>query len=263
MFTYDSLITYTGGVVLSKTAQALANAQPSHIGQSFSNPVTRTKTMTKYQRKRKSNPGKKVATVAAVKRMIGNVVETKQFFAGPTVTGMAAGTVYSVNLTAQVVQGTLDGNRVGDSILLDHLALRGKFNSPTTPVGHYQCRILVVYSGEEYNPAATFSSSGLAYTELMGTPYTATQVIGILNHKAITVLYDNTVEVSSQITNVTNGVTFGHVVNLKGAKFPYQALSNTMGKTKNLYLIAIAGGTSTTADFGNVVINYKLQYKDA
>ena len=79
--------------------------------------ASNSKTMTKRKRKggRKNT---KLATVATVKRMILGREEKKFFANGATLATINDGTIYTFNVTAQVLTGTEDGNRIGDSINL-------------------------------------------------------------------------------------------------------------------------------------------------
>jgi len=63
---------------------------------------------------------------------------------------MTHGTIYTYMPTAGILQGTTEGTRIGDSVSLEALKLRGFLLSPA-PANAYSFRILVGWTGEEYN----------------------------------------------------------------------------------------------------------------
>lgn len=150
------------GTTLVREA-ALYRPAPSKKSLSTNKRVrTFTSTKTKMRQPRKSV--RKVATVAAVKRMIGQVVEKKQNSFG---VNQAFGignnnTVHSANLTAKIIQGTTDGSRIGDSIFINSVHMNMSI-ATATDSSYYRYRVIIGWSGEEYN------ISGVNVTGLGGT----------------------------------------------------------------------------------------------
>lgn len=251
-----------------RAAQAIYNGRGEKVVPRIKTlmPVSRTRTMTKTKKTSSRRGNSKLATVSAVKKMLNAVVETKQIALIPTVPTMALGTLYTFNLTAQILQGTTDGARVGDKISLDSVALRGLF-ATNKEAAFYGYRLLVFWSGEEFNPSTTsFLSTGFAFGDIFVLPGTGTQTHAIVNTKAITVVHDSMYDVNSQVDEAVSAHSFAHYINLKGQTFLYQAPGSVYGKTKNLYAVVIGkflGGTVAPTDAGFGQINWKVQYKDA
>lgn len=175
-------------------------------------------------------------------------------------------TVYTMCPSQGITQGTGNANRLGDRVHLEALKIQANFQSSAT-AGAYSYRILVGYSGEEYTTANIASQfvSGLGTTQLF-FPSTVNfwTVNGIVNPKAFTVLYDQTVDINSQITAVSDVVSYSHTVPL-GIDFPYQDSGSVQGKFKNLYIVVIgcvAGGTSGVTAAGNILFSGDLIFKD-
>lgn len=170
--------------------------------------------------------------------------------------------IYTYNVTAQVVQGTANSNRQGDAIQLLALKLKGVL-STGSPVGAYQIRIIVGWSGEEYNPA-TLLSSGLGATEVFLPGSSNIYVTnGIVNPKAFTVIYDEVTDMNSVVANAEQ-TNIEARVKLSG-KFPYQSSAAVYGKTKNLYILAMAivnGGTSGVTTAGGITMSADLIFKN-
>jgi len=224
-----------------------------------------TKTTTK--RKRRGGKAKtKLATVASVKRMIMGR-EEKKFKAGTIgLASLVNDSCYTFNVTAQVAQGTTDGARVGDSI--NPINLEAYFRWYTdTEAAFYQIRILVLWSGEEFNPSGSlFSTAGLAVNQIM-KPCTSNFSTGIPNPKAVTILHDALVEINSNINGYEDGHNHRVNISLGGTKYSYQADASVYGKTKNLYIVIIPNYTSSNADppetIGAVGMNYAFNFTDS
>lgn len=181
---------------------------------------------------------------------------------------MTMNNIYSSNITAKLLQGTLDSQRQGDEVYLTGLKVKGNFVTPTAS-NAYQYRVIVGWSGEEYN-TANFGSSG-AGTGLIAAeiflPFTGGQYAtsSVINPKTITVLYDQTVDMNSQLTGTADIFGLDFYVPLS-KKFAYQAAGSVYGKTKNLYLIVVStvgiGGVPLTTASGGVNVNTVLSYKN-
>jgi len=226
---------------------------------------TNTKMKTNYTYKdtikNSSAKKRKVATVAAVKRMIAGVMEPKQIFINPFAVGFTLGTVHSYNITAQVLQGTADGNRTGDSINLSSVMIRYLYVTNTT-ANFYGLRVLLLMSSEEFN-TANLSTAGLGISQVFGSPNT-TIFNCIPNAKAVTILADQTYNMNSQIAGTTDGQT-GIINHSFGSrKFDYQAAGSVFGKKQNLYLVVVADkGVAASTNAGDFLCHIRLKYLDS
>jgi len=240
----------------SGTQSKKVHGHPSR-NKNYNMPVKRT------QRKK---PQRKVATVAAVKRMLSGVLEKKQL-AVPLDTlfpNATSDTVLSHNITAQLTQGTTDGKRVGDEVYLNALHINGSIITDVK-AGFYRFRILVGWSGEEYDPAAAdITTGGLGASQVF--VQNPTEILtGIVNTKAFTTLYDTILDISSQIDGCNEGQTFRTVIPLN-QKFKYNGAGDKYGKTKNLYIIMVPkffGPVTPAANIGIQYTSYVLKYSDA
>lgn len=131
--------------------------------------------------------------------------------------------------------------------------------------GAYSYRVQLFWSGEEY-AAVTLSTTTLAFIEVfMPIVAAGTNVAGIVNRKAVTMLYDQVVIINSNVATTPDMVQFPVNINFKNVKFPYQSAGGIYGKFKNLYFLVtpfVVGGTTGTTATGNVTFNYSLDYKD-
>lgn len=222
-----------------------------------------TQTKMKYPKK-KVAAKRKVATVAAVKKMISGLVEKKQH-SNHGVQAFGIGNVnfvHSKNLTAQILQGTTDGTRVGDIIFLNELKYSMVFETEVT-ASCYRYRFLVFFSGEEYNPAGVLALSAVTASELFvaGGADTASNII---NTKAVQVVHDEIITINSQISNVNDAYVSRGSLKLS-QKYAYQQAGSGFGKTKNLYIAVIPAfsGITPVTTLGQVKMQTVLYYTDA
>lgn len=184
-------------------------------------------------------------------------------YANSSSTALTHDTIFTVIPTAGVTQGTANTNRIGDFIDLCAIKIKGFFQSAVAS-NIYSYRILVGYTGEEYNLPTVLGSGGLTSTELF-IPNTSANwaVNGIINPKAFTVLYDTTIDINSVLTTVADLSSFSFSVPLSG-KFEYQASASTYGKTRNLAVCiigSVGGGTIGSTSAGQVVMSYDFIFK--
>jgi len=205
---------------------------------------------------------KRLTYKKSFKSLMLNNTAAKHNTQGPT-TAMTHNTVYTFNATALISQGDTNTDRDGDSINLEALKLRGFYASATT-AGAYGFRIIIGYSGEEYNTGNAFVTGllGLTTAEIF-LPNFPAAFVAVVNPKAFTVLHDQTVEVNSQIA-ATKDVT--NIVNstLLKSKFDYQSTGSVYGKLKNLYVVVVAqvvGGVTGTTAAGEVLLASDLIFK--
>jgi len=183
-------------------------------------------------------------------------------FCNSSATNLLHGTYNTVIPTAGIVQGISNTTRIADHVQLCAIKIKGCFQSSASAAG-YSYRILVGFTGEEYN-LPTLLGSGLGSTELMIANSDANWVAnGIINPKAFTVLHDSTYDINSQIAAVADIASFAMTVPLN-TKFDYQANGSIYGKTKNLAVVVVGnqiGGVTGTTITGQVILSYDLIFK--
>lgn len=241
-----SLVAYNKGKKAGGGSSITSVDQPKGLSTRMvhRNGVSQTKTMKKKSTKRTVK--KKLATVSAVKKMILGNMEVKQLHKTPSFANLVKNTIYTYNLSAQIVQGTADGNRVGDSIFLKRLIGNVRLNT-AAPAAYYQFRFLVLMSGEETNPDVNnFSASGLTSTDIFMASSTGF-VTAVVNTKACTVLYDTIVDINSQIVGYEDGSIIRLNIKLPKGKFNYQSAGSVFGKTRSLYLVVVGDWVSSNA----------------
>lgn len=169
------------------------------------------------------------------------------------------------NICAGITQGTSLTGRIGDEITLNAFRAQILCQAPAT-AGAYSYRIQLLYSGEEYSNTS-FSTTTLAFSEVfLSGAVAGFNVGGVVNKKAVTVLYDQVVTINSNVASTADAVHFPCNINLRNVKFPYQSGGSALGKFKNLYFLVtpwVAGGTVSVTSCGNVFVNFSLDYRDA
>lgn len=176
-------------------------------------------------------------------------------------------TIYTANITNKITQGTGNQNRIGDSIYLCAAKIQGTIVTPTAS-GNYMYRIIVGFSGEEYNPTPmlgiSYFGSGLTTSELfLGAP-TVVMPNAIINPKAFTVLCDYKFTIDSVLSANSNTKAVDVSVPIE-QKFLYQAGTVGMGKYKNLYVVVIGwvkGGVTGTTNCGDFTGAFDLVFKN-
>jgi len=181
-----------------------------------------------------------------------------------SITGGLHNTIYTLNLSAVITQGTADNQRVGDSVQLMAVKLNGLISSNALITASCQWRIIVGWSGEEYNLPSQFTVAGLSITELFQPGSGAIwRNTGIINPKAFTVLDDRIWTLNNSISNVADIEEVAYTVQIN-ANLPYQSGGSVYGKTRSLYVVAIPcslGGVSGTTNSGNLALATDLIYK--
>lgn len=221
---------------------------------------TLSRSYTRYSNKRQKTASKRDSVKAQMLRVIDNhhsTMDDNNYL----VTSATQNTIYTANLTSVPVQGTTNKQRIGDKIHIQHVDY--SISIATAPAaGAYTWRIMLLWSGEEYNPAGT--ASGLGFTGLF-LPNTGTRntALGIVNPKAITVLLDQTIDINSIVATIPD------VATLKGRipihqDFLYDKTGAVYGKTKNLYFVCIpyvVGGTTGATSCGDILPNFDMVFK--
>lgn len=184
-------------------------------------------------------------------------------FAGEAPTSLIHNVITTMIPTSGIIQGTGNTQRVGDSITLCALKLKGFFNTDTS-ANAYSYRIIIGYTGEEFSGIGSTLGSGLGATELFLQNTTSTVITGIINPKAFTVLEDYTVDINSLIAATRDVMSYSLNVNLGDTRFVYQSNGSTQGKTRNLAIVVIgsvvAGASGVTA-VGGTTLTWDLIFK--
>jgi hypothetical protein len=193
-------------------------------------------------------------------RKVLNVFPAKHLTGNSAVTINNA-RVYTMNLTAQIGQGTANNQREGDSVYLEALKMEGHFQSATAS-NAYKFRLIIGYSGEEFG-TTTFATGSLSESEIFQPSTTATLANEIINPKGFTVLYDKIIDQNSQVEGDRVITSVRDTIQLKH-KFPYQAAASVYGKFKNLYAVIVSYAPDVAIDVanGSIVLSYDLIFKD-
>jgi len=225
-----------------------------------------------YQKKSNAKP-RSMVTKTSRRSMGSKIKNTILQMAAPyhtsindTVCGsaMTHNTIYTLNLTAFINQGTTNQNRTGDQIFLEAVKMRGYVRSATAS-NAYQYRILVGWSGEDITLVSLASVGGLSISELF-LPSTggASLASAPINPKAFTVLYDQIVDLNSQLTGTADINSVVATIRIQ-QKFAYQASASALGKTKNLFFVIVPSvptGTVGVTDAGSCGFNHDIIFKN-
>jgi len=166
-------------------------------------------------------------------------------------------------ITPKVTVGTGNDQRIGDSIVPVSLKISGEVHTDAT-AGAYMFRVIVFWSGEEFNPTGlttgVFTAPELFLTN-SGTFYLPNAIV---NPKAITVLHDELIDINSQISATNDVRRLKFSVPLGSKKFPYQAGGSVYGKTRNLYLMVTGARIGAVAGnaVGGCTINADMVFQD-
>jgi hypothetical protein len=232
---------------------------PSQVSNRFAAGRSYTRTVTKKRKTAAPSNSVKSQMLKAIDNHHLTMSDNNIFLAG---SGFTSGTLFCNNLTAQIVQGTGNSNRVGDKIHLNKIVLRGCVITPPSVAGAYSFRVMLVWSSNEYNPAGL--GAGLTFAEIF-LPNTGSNNIttAIANPKACTVIYDKVIDVNSLLTTVSDLQTFGTEISLS-QDFVYENSAGVYGKNKNLYLVVsgfVAGGTLGTTALGTLQTSADVVFK--
>lgn len=220
-------------------------------------------TVVTHKRKKKSRFGKRNSFKQKVLRNIPAKHKTTND--NQTFAALTHNTINTCNITAAVTRGTADEQRIGDTMRLLALKLSYSIQSPAATSQSISVRVIVGYSGEEYNLPNTFGS-GLGTSELFLPSTGGTWGInGIINPKAFTVLDDRIITINDLIVNNVEIQDQVYTVPCE-TYFPYQSVGGVFGKNRNLYVVAIGcivGGVTGTTPAGNLYMCTDLIFKDS
>jgi len=213
---------------------------------------------------KKTYKRKKTSPTTMVKKAILKMAQTYHDTVGDNTinSALVSNNFYGYNITAQCTQGTGLDERQGDAIHLIALKMKGSIFTPTT-AGSYKYRVMVFFSGEEYNPATLGSAVQPSEIWLPSTAITF-NIHGQVNNKAVTLLYDQVIDLNSTITGVSDVATLDFVIPLN-QKFEYNSDNGVYGKTKNLYVAVtsvVGGGVSGTTSTGQILLSSDLLFKN-
>jgi len=219
---------------------------------------SRSQTLTTVRTQRKPKSAK-----SYIKRVIDNDKPAKHrsFYAA---TSLTHNSIYSIGPTQLVVQGDTNQDRDGDQIQLCALKIAGTVFADSVANG-YTFRVMVGYSGEEYNlSAGIWDPAGLIENQIF-LPATGAghRTAAIVNPKAFTCLYDEVFDINSLLAGIVDVHSFSITVPLSG-KFLYQSTASQYGKMKNLYAIVIPcvnGGTLGLTSCGAIQTSMDLIFK--
>lgn len=177
-------------------------------------------------------------------------------------TSVLANSAYTLQPTRNIGQGTGNQDRLGDEIFLEALKIKGHFET-TTDSNAYQFRMIVGFTGEETNGIASWSATGLTAAEVYQPNTFTVLTAGQINKKAITVLYDETFDINSQVEGAVTLHGYDVLVPIK-QRFKYQSAGSTYGKTKNLFvwIVGFATGIAGANSVGTNYISCDLIFKD-
>jgi len=192
-------------------------------------------------------PKKKAKTVAAkVTRLQRQVAllkpETKIFYASGSQSNVtqAAGVIM---YHSDVVQGTADNNRIGDSIRPQWIQLRGMCNIS----GQTTFRVMLVKDSDSNGvvPSIAGAAESIFIDFLARTCFRNS-----LTHKRFTVLYDKFVN-DRQLTYGANGGGYfdSGKIKLSGVTTYRASAGNNTDAGKNQYYVVIVVDDADTADF--------------
>lgn len=252
-FPYRTMFKGAGGLA----ALAYQTRNPSFVGRSSR--TGRSYTLTTTNKRRQRFRGN------SFKRQVMKLHPAKHYTAESSSLN-THNSIVCMCPTQGITQGDGNTNRDGDAIHIESIKIKGTSVSNAT-AGAYQHRILVGWSGEEITTAQIASQlvSGLSSTELFLPTTTSNWTCnGVINPKAFTVLFDETYDLNSQIASTQDVVAFAATIPIH-QDFDYQASGSVMGKTRNLFVVAIAcvaGGTAGTTAAGNHLVSVDLIFKN-
>lgn len=177
---------------------------------------------------------------------------------------MTHNTLYTFVPTENIAQGDTNADRDGDQVHLTAFKLTGWFTTPAT-TSAVLYRLIICWCGEEFAGAnVSFTTTGIASQVFLlnsGSTFLATAQT---NPKAITVLYDQLIDINSEIAATNTIRSFDTKVELN-TRFPYQSTASGFGKFKNLTVFIVAsifGGTTGVTAAGSVLANGDLIFQD-
>lgn len=211
-----------------------------------------TRTMTKRRRLRRGY-------YKTFKARVRDIPPAKHH-AGVSETVLTDNGIFTMGITQGVGPGTGNNQRIGDSIFLEALKINGHFQSSENSNG-YKFRVIVGYSGEEYG--TTVLATGNLSAQEIFLPSGGENINKIVNPKAFTAVYDEVIDINSQIEGDGTIQSYRATIPLK-KNFPYQEATSVYGKTNNLYVVVIGYGIGLVdgTSVGAIYMTYDLIFKN-
>lgn len=241
----------TAALVYGKYGTSRASASRLRHSQSYTNTM-----VTKSRRSRGRS--------TSLKALVKSTEPAKHYTLSNNAT-LLHNTIYTCIPTQGIAQSLTNTGRIGDSVYLCALKVKGFYQSATT-ANAYTFRIQVGWSGEEYGTANIAGQlvAGLTAAEVyLPTTTTLATVNGIVNPKAFTILYDQVIDINSQIAATVDVQSFDAIISLN-QNFQYQSDGSVFGKTRNLCVVVsavVASGASGVTPAGNCVWSADLIFK--
>lgn len=220
-------------------------------------------TKRKYVRKSKYPAKKFKSFTTRVRKVISSAAQTKHATNEVVFAGMAGGSIYTVCPTQNIAAGTDIRSRLGDAVKLHKLRINGFFQAPGVANANVKLRVSVFYSSSQ-KAAATITSGAFTPQELfLPATYVANPIYGQFDEKALQLLGDVTMDITSNYSLSSEIKSFAMDIYLKDIKMNYIDSGSAFGEKKNLYIIFHAFGSGIpAANVGTVAYSYDLQFKD-
>lgn len=181
---------------------------------------------------------------ATIKKVVRNTTAPKSYeedilntFTG----GLKNNTIFTTNLSGQIVQGTDDDDRIGDVIHLKYLSMKGRLSQTLTDATerHYPTwwRFLLIKSDKEYTTGNAFGT-GFGGTDLFKPYSTGSQLIYIpIDRQNVTVLkqWEYKMQSNTTLNSHTKICDLSTKLDMT-IKFKDGTI---FGKNNNLYLVVI------------------------
>lgn len=229
-------------------------SRQQRFGGGLNSQITRRNT-----KKRKYNSFKqKVLALESAHHKVSN--DTSTIIASAT-----HNTVYTHNITAQVIQGTDNYTRIGDNVYLEAIKISGFYGSDAALIHGQVFRIMLFYADVQDNTGTTGFGSAIGTSKIfLDTTTSALTINGIVDPKKINVVYDSAHTMNHSLSSSIDVENLW--INLQLQKsFTYQP-STVYGKNTNLYLAftaGVAGGSTGTTVCGALNLSYDLIFKNA
>lgn len=175
--------------------------------------------------------------------------------------------IYTAGLTTEIPQGTGNGNRIGDRILLEAFKIRGRIDGFAGGNTVF-VRFMVIKSGTEIAAGQAggwnvTGINGLGATNLFLNNPTDTVNTTVIDPKRVTVLYDKTHELTPYLGTQVKSTHLDITVPIH-KKYSYNA-STAYGKFYQYYLVAIGyqlGATISSTAVGTITTTTDIIFKN-
>lgn len=228
---------------------------------------SRTRTTFTKNRKRKQ-PG-----VVSLKSAIRSL-ESAQHSVNPDSvckqTPVLHNTVYTHNVTAQVILGTGNNLRTNETIYLDAIKLNAWWGSSAALTLGQKVRVSLYWADYTYNGGGTSFGTGIGLSafalQTAGGTSTGTQLTPnfLPDPKKITMIYDEIITVNQQTAATSDVESLNATVPLKRS-FNYTP-QTVYGSDRNLYLMVCAAsvnGSAGVTNQGDIYISYDMIFRNS